>query len=93
MVKSSVNYSHRLGEPLPQRIVIVRALQLGDLCAVPVFRALRIALPTPRLPWLDFRGQKLLLNVLIAISIVFWNFQATQDYQSGRYTFNKFPAS
>lgn len=40
-------HSHRLGDALPERIVIVRALRgLGDfLCAVPALRALRAALP------------------------------------------------
>src|SRR5215208_4205215 len=43
----------------PHNIVIIRALQLGDLlCSVPAFRALRAALPEARvtlvgLPWAD----------------------------------------
>jgi ADP-heptose:LPS heptosyltransferase len=47
----------KLEEIKPQRIVILRALQLGDLiCSVPAFRAIRKALPTTLitligLPW------------------------------------------
>jgi ADP-heptose:LPS heptosyltransferase len=52
-----VFYPHRLGEPLPRRIGIFRALQLGDLlCLTPALRALRTALPDAKivligLPW------------------------------------------
>ena len=47
----------KFAEPAPQRIIILRALQIGDLlCAVPAFRALKTALPQARttligLPW------------------------------------------
>lgn len=56
---------HRLGNPLPQRIVIVRSLPgLGDLlCTIPAWRALRAALPAAQitlvgLPWAQTFGQR-----------------------------------
>lgn len=46
-MRAQVAANHRLGQPLPQKIAIVRSLPgLGDfLCAVPTLRALRMALP------------------------------------------------
>lgn len=49
--------SWKFGETAPKHIVVLRALQLGDLlCSVPAFRALRAALPEAHitlicLPW------------------------------------------
>src|SRR5436190_14014243 len=57
MASGHLQACHRLGEPLPRRVLVLRALQLGDLlCAVPAFRALRAALPEAEivlvgLPW------------------------------------------
>ncbi len=50
--------TNKLGETTPEKIVLLRALQLGDLlCTVPSFRALRAAFPKTSLtliglPWM-----------------------------------------
>lgn len=52
-----VQIKHKFGETNPERIVILRALQLGDLmCTIPAFRALKAAFPESMitligLPW------------------------------------------
>lgn len=54
----------RLGEPLPQRIVIVRSLPgLGDLlCAVPAWRAIRAALPQAQVTLVGLPWAKIFVN-------------------------------
>ena len=47
---STLHADHRLGNPLPEHVAVVRALPgIGDmLCAIPALRALRAALPRAR---------------------------------------------
>jgi len=66
----------RPGDPLPRRVLLFRALQLGDLlCAIPAFRALRAALPDSEL-------------VLIGLPWARWLVDRFSHYLSG---FREFP--
>jgi ADP-heptose:LPS heptosyltransferase len=55
---------HRLGNPLPQTILIVRALPgLGDfLCWIPALRALHTALPQAQITWIGLSASAHLMR-------------------------------
>lgn len=56
--------AHRLGDPLPQKLILIRALPgLGDLlCWTPALRALRLALPDTHITWMGLPGSAALIQ-------------------------------
>lgn len=63
-MRTYLKADHRLGDPLPQKVVIVRSLPgLGDLlCVVPALRALRTALPDVQITLIGLRETHVLMQ-------------------------------